>query len=74
MFLEKPIVQMLMMRGLKYGLKRLREYMSTDDFVLTVDQVLDRVEDYFKQDSFKDQMVEEVCKELRDYFQIPDND
>jgi len=67
-------MQGLMLRGIKHGLKMLRKYMSTEDFKVTVDQVLDRIEDYFKQGSVQDQIIEEITKELREYFDIPDLD
>lgn len=74
MFIKETVVKMLVTRGIKAGFKYLKKYMSTQDFIITVDQVLDRVEDYFKEGSFKDQMIEEVTKEIREYFNIPDND
>lgn len=72
--LDSAIGREIIMRIIKYALKQLKQFMSSDDFKLTVDQVIDRVEDHFKDGSTKDRMAEFVCKELRDYFNIPDND
>ncbi len=69
---KSVIMQALMIRGLKYGLKHLKGYMSNDDFKVTVDQVLDRVEDHFKEGSIADEVTELVTAELREYFEIPD--
>jgi hypothetical protein len=68
------IVKGLMIRGLKYSLKYLRNYMATEDFIKTADEVLDRIEDYYSQGSLKDTVIEEITGEIRYYFDIPDGD
>lgn len=72
--MKSAFIRALMLRALRSGLKRLRSYMSTEDFKLTVDQVLDRVENHFPSGSTADVAVEIVTNELRSYFDIPDND
>lgn len=67
-------MQGIALRAVKYGLKMLKNYMSTENFKVTVDEVLDRVEDYFVQGSIQDNVIEEITKEIREYFGIEDND
>lgn len=74
MNMDSVIVRALILRGLKYGLKQLKAYMSTENFEKTVDEVLDRVEDYFKEGSTLDDVTEALTAEVREYFKIEDND
>lgn len=74
MIMKSALMKMLVVKGLKFGLNRLRGLMSTEDFKTTVDEVLDRVEDHFTQDSTADIAVELITAELRYYFKIPDKE
>jgi len=66
--------QMVIKKAVTFALAQLRKYMSTGAFVQTADEVLDRIEDYYKQGSFKDEMIEQITGEIRMYFNIPDKD
>jgi len=63
--MDSTIMRMLVLRGLKYGLKALKSYMSTEDFREVVDLVLDKVEDYFKDGSTADKAVEYITADIR---------
>lgn len=72
--MDSVIVRTLVIRGLIYGLKMLRVYMSKPDFKKTVDEVLDRVENHFREGSLPDEIAELICSEVRAYFNVPDED
>lgn len=72
--MKNKLIQIWATKAIKYGLKQLRNYMSTEDFLLTVDEVLDRIEDHFAQGSFADVIAEDITNEIREYFKIEDND
>ncbi len=68
MDLKNAMVRMFVVKAIAYGLKQLKNFMNAQDFKEIRVVVLDKVRNYFKEESFADDVAEMVCDEVEEYF------
>lgn len=65
--------QAIVIKGIEYALKTLRQFLAEKDFKEVADDVLNRIESYFAEGTVQDVVAEMVTKQVRELLGIADS-